>query len=154
MRDPTTPIHVLMVEDSPTDVELTLLALEDAKVRVDLAVVGDGKEALEYLRREGRHEGAPRPDVVLLDLNLPKLDGHQVLEAIRADESLTLIPVVVLTTSDADQDIEEAYRNRANAYVQKPVDFEQLVKVVQMIDGFWFTVVKYPPPSSEPTRLT
>jgi len=139
------PVHVLMVEDSPTDAELASLALEDAKVRVDLKVVPDGVEALAYLRREGPYQDATRPDVILLDLNLPRMDGHEFLEKIRADQELTFIPVVILTTSDAEEDIRAAYNNRANAYVQKPMDFEQLAKVVHQIEGFWFTVVKFPP---------
>jgi len=110
-----------------------------------LEVDPDGVEALAHLRREGQYQDAARPDVIPLDLNLPRMDGHEFLERARADESLTLIPVVVLTSSDAEEDIRAAYNNRANVYVQKPIDFQQLTKVVHTIEGFWFTVAKFPP---------
>lgn len=139
-----TPIEILLVEDSPGDVRLTREALKDAKVRNNLHVVPDGVEALAFLRRTGRHADAPRPDLVLLDLNLPKKDGREVLEEIKADEGLKHIPVVILTTSQAEQDILESYRLRANAYVTKPVDLEQFLKVVKSIEQFWLEIVRLP----------
>lgn len=143
MTAPTpVPIVVLLVEDNPGDVRLTREALRDAKVLNHLHVVADGVEALAFLRRQGAHEGAPRPDLVLLDLNLPKKDGREVLEEIKQDPKLEHIPVVILTTSQAEQDIIESYRLRANAYVTKPVDLEQFLKVVKSIEEFWLEIVK------------
>lgn len=140
-----TPIEVLLVEDDPADVLMTREAFEEHKVRNRLNVVADGVDALAYLRREGRYADAVRPDLVLLDLNLPRRDGRQVLEEIKNDEELRQIPVVVLTTSQADEDIVRSYRLHANAYVTKPVDFEQFVSVVRQIDEFFVCVVKLPP---------
>jgi CheY-like chemotaxis protein len=148
MTHPTaafTPIDVLLVEDDPGDVLMTQEAFEEHKVRNRLAVVSDGDEALAYLRRQPPYENAPRPDLILLDLNLPRRDGRQVLEEIKSDETLRQIPVVVLTTSQADEDILRSYRLHANAYVTKPVDFERFVDVVKQIDQFFVTVVKLPP---------
>lgn len=143
MTTPTgIPIEVLLVEDNPGDVRLTREALKDAKVLNHLSVVADGVEALEFLRRGGRHAGAPRPDLILLDLNLPKKDGREVLEEIKRDPKLQHIPVVVLTSSQAEQDILESYRLKANAYVTKPVDLEQFLKVVKSIEHFWLEIVK------------
>ncbi|MEO8613441.1 MAG: response regulator [Chloroflexota bacterium] len=140
----TKPIDILLVEDSPTDVELTIEALRDAKVNNQLSVVEDGQQALAFLRREGQYAQAKRPDLVLLDLNLPRKSGLEVLAEMRADDNLSLIPVVVLTTSQADEDITASYRLHANCYIAKPVDFEQFIKVVQLIDDFWLSVVKLP----------
>lgn len=137
-------IRILMVEDNPDDVLLTREAFKDGKVHCDLHVVEDGVEAMEFLNREGKHRGASRPDIILLDLNLPRMDGRQVLEKIKADKVLRTIPVVVLTTSDAEEDIERAYNHHVNCYITKPVDFEQFIKVVRTIEDFWFTVVKLP----------
>jgi two-component system response regulator len=137
-------IEVLMVEDSPTDAELTLEALEDAKVKVNLHVVTDGVMAMDFLKRRGDYADAPRPDLVLLDLNLPKKDGREVLEEMREDPALAIIPVVILTTSEDENDVRRAYQARANCYVTKPVDFDRFIEVVRMIDSFWFTVVKLP----------
>jgi CheY-like chemotaxis protein len=141
------PIEVLLVEDDPGDVLMTQEAFEEHKVRNRLTVVNDGVEALAYLRREGRYADAPRPDLVLLDLNLPKVDGRQVLAEIKADDSLRRIPVVVLTTSAADEDILRSYSLHANAYVTKPVDFERFIAVVRQIDEFFVSVVRLPPRS-------
>jgi CheY-like chemotaxis protein len=138
------PIEVLLVEDNPGDVRLTREALRDAKVRNNLHVAADGEEALTFLRREGSHGGAPRPDLILLDLNLPKRDGREVLHEIKADDRLKHIPVVILTTSQAERDILETYRLRANAYVTKPVDLERFLTVVQSIEQFWLQIVKLP----------
>jgi CheY-like chemotaxis protein len=139
------PVEVLLVEDNPGDVRLTREALREGKVQNNLNVMPDGVEALRYLRREGPYADAPRPDVILLDLNLPKKDGREVLEELKADPSLMNIPVVVLTSSQAEQDILRAYQLRANCYITKPVDLEQFIHVVQSIENFWFSIVKLPP---------
>ena len=138
------PVDILLVEDSPTDVLLAREALEHAKVLNTLHVVDDGVEALEFLRARGKYSGAARPDLVLLDLNLPRKDGREVLAEIKADPSLKLIPVVVLTTSKAEEDILRAYGLHANCFVTKPVDFDQFTNVVKAIENFWFTVVSLP----------
>jgi CheY-like chemotaxis protein len=137
-------IEVLLVEDDPGDVLMTREAFEDNKVRNTLHVVSDGVEALAFLRREGSYTDAPRPDLILLDLNLPRKDGREVLEEIKADEDLRRIPVVVLTTSEAEEDVLRSYHLHANAYVTKPVDFEQFINVVRHIDEFFVSVVKLP----------
>jgi two-component system response regulator len=139
------PIEVLLVEDNPGDVELTKIALEDSKISVNLNVVEDGVEAIAFLRREGKYANIMHPDIVLLDLNLPKKDRREVLAEIKADEKLRRIPVVVLTTSQAEEDVLRAYNLSANCYINKPVDFDQFVKIVQSIESFWFTIVKLPP---------
>ena len=136
------PIEILLVEDNPGDARLTLEALRDAKVRNNLHVAPDGVEALAFLRRQGKHAAAPMPDLILLDLNLPKKDGREVLEEIKHDDQLRHIPVVILTTSQAERDIAESYRLRANAYVTKPVDLEQFLMVVQSIEHFWLEIGK------------
>ena len=138
------PIQILLVEDNPGDVRLTREALGEAKVRNNLQVAVDGVEAMALLRREGVYQDAPRPDLILLDLNLPKKGGREVLEEIKQDPNLKHIPVVILTTSQAEKDILESYRLRANAYVTKPVDLEQFLKVVQTIEQFWLEIVKLP----------
>jgi two-component system, chemotaxis family, response regulator Rcp1 len=137
-------IEILLVEDNPGDVRLTREALREGKVRNNLHVAQDGVEALRFLRREGEHADAVRPDLVLLDLNLPKKDGRQVLEEIKNDPELRTIPVVVLTSSQAEQDICRAYDLYANAYVTKPVDLDQFITVVRSIESFWLTIVKLP----------
>lgn len=139
------PIEVLLVEDNPGDVRLTREALKEGKVRNNLHVAPDGVEALAFLRREGKHEGATRPDLILLDLNLPRKGGREVLEEIKADPSLRSIPVVILSSSQAEQDILRAYDLHANCYVTKPVDLDQFITVVKSIEDFWFTIVKLPP---------
>jgi CheY-like chemotaxis protein len=140
-----TPIEVLLVEDDPGDVLMTQEAFEEHKVRNSLAVVNDGTEAIAYLRREGKYADAARPDLILLDLNLPRRDGREVLAEIKNDPDLCRIPVVVLTTSQADEDIVRSYQLHANAYVTKPVDFERFIAVVRQIDEFFVSVVKLPP---------
>jgi CheY-like chemotaxis protein len=137
-------IQVLLVEDDPGDVLMTREAFEDNKVANALHVVGDGAEALEFLRKEGRYADAPTPDLVLLDLNLPRVDGREVLAAVKADGELRQIPVVVLTTSEADEDVLRSYALHANAYVTKPVDFERFIEVVRKIDDFFVGVVRLP----------
>jgi len=138
------PVDILLVEDSPTDVLLAQEALEHAKVLNKLHVVSDGVEALDFLRRRGQFADAVRPDLILLDLNLPRKDGREVLQEIKSDEDLKRIPVVVLTTSKAEEDILRAYGLHANCYVSKPVDFEQFAYVVRAIETFWFSVVSLP----------
>ena len=138
------PFEILLVEDNPGDVELTREALHDSKVHMNLSVVNDGVEALAFLRREEQYAGAPRPDLILLDLNLPKKDGRAVLAEIKQDRTLRHIPVVILTSSQAEQDILRAYDLHANCYVTKPVDFDQFITIVRSIEQFWFTVVKLP----------
>ncbi len=139
------PIEVLLVEDDPGDILMTREAFEEHKPRNRLTVVSDGVEALAYLRQEGRYADAVRPDLVLLDLNLPRRDGRQVLAEIKSDEKLHHIPVVVLTTSQSDEDVLCSYRLHANAFVTKPVDFDRFISVVRQIDDFFVTVVKLPP---------
>ena len=138
------PIEILLVEDSATDVMLAEEALEEAKLRNNLHVVKDGVEAMAFLRKEGKYSGVPRPDLMLLDLNMPRKDGREVLAEVKADDKLKYIPVVVLTTSHAQEDVLKAYGLHANCYIRKPVDFEQFANVVRAIDQFWFTVVTLP----------
>ncbi|HIK06361.1 MAG TPA: response regulator [Trichormus sp. M33_DOE_039] len=139
------PIQVLLVEDNPGDVELTRIALEDSKISVNLNVVEDGVEAMAFLRKQEKYAHVPHPDIVLLDLNLPRKDGREVLAEIKSDEHLKRIPVVVLTTSQAEEDILKAYNLAANCYIAKPVDFDQFVRIVKSIENFWFAIVKLPP---------
>lgn len=139
-----TPIEILLVEDSPGDVRLTREALRDAKVQNNLHVALDGIEAMRFLGREGAHAEAPRPDLILLDLNLPRMSGREVLEQIKQNASLKSIPVVILTTSAAEEDIVRSYQLHANCYITKPVDLEQFIKVVKTIDNFWLAIVKLP----------
>lgn len=138
------PIEILLVEDSPSDTELTIEALRDGKLGNNLRVVDDGVRALEFLRREHSFADAPRPDLILLDLNLPRKDGREVLTEIKADPDLKTIPVVVLTTSRADEDVLRAYQLNANCFITKPVDFKQFLDVIRSIEHFWLTVVKLP----------
>jgi two-component system, chemotaxis family, response regulator Rcp1 len=140
----TGPVEVLLVEDNPGDARLTTEALKEGRLRVNLSVVRDGVEALKFLRREDRFSGAPRPDLVLLDLNLPRKDGREVLSEMKDDSCLRDIPVVVLTTSSAEQDIARAYEMHANCYITKPVDMDEFIGVVRAIEDFWFTIVKLP----------
>jgi two-component system, chemotaxis family, response regulator Rcp1 len=139
------PFEILLVEDNPGDVRLTQETLKDFKAVNHLSVVGDGVEALAFLRREGKYVNATRPDLILLDLNLPRKDGREVLKEIKVDELLKRIPVVVLTTSSAEQDILNTYEHHANCYITKPVDLGQFSAVVKSIEQFWFTTVKLPP---------
>ena len=137
-------IEILLVEDSPGDIRLTIEALKDGKIHNRLSVVNDGVEALAFLRRQGKYAKVPRPDLILLDLNLPKKDGREVLMEIKQEEDLKRIPVVVLSISTAEKDILKTYDLHANCYINKPVDFDQFIDVVKSIEDFWFTVVKLP----------
>jgi two-component system, chemotaxis family, response regulator Rcp1 len=137
-------LEILLVEDSPSDVRLTQEAFKDAKVQVNLHVVTDGAEAMNFLLKQGKHANAPVPDLILLDLNLPKKDGREVLAEIKASPTLKSIPVVILTTSQSGADIMDSYRQHANCYISKPVDLEGFLKVVRSIDSFWLSVVKLP----------
>jgi len=141
---PSEVVEILLVEDSPADARLTQEAFKDGKVRNNLAVVSDGVQAMAYLRREGRFADAARPDLVLLDLNLPKMDGREVLKRMKTDPGLMTIPVVILTTSQADVDVLAAYEYHANCYIQKPVDLTRFLAVIAAIETFWLTVVKLP----------
>ena len=139
-----TPIEILLVEDNPGDVDLAREALETGKVRNTLNVVGDGEAALAFLRRQGQYAGVPRPGLVLLDLNLPRKDGREVLSEIKTDPHLRRIPVVILTSSKAEEDILKTYDLHANCFITKPIDLNQFIKVVQAIEDFWFTIVQLP----------
>ncbi len=136
--------EILLVEDNPGDVRLTREALKEGKILNHVSVVGDGVEALAFLRREDKYANAVRPDLILLDLNLPKKDGREVLAEIKADAGLKKIPVVILTTSAAEQDILKTYDLHANCYITKPVDLEQFIKIVRLIEDFWFTIARLP----------
>jgi two-component system, chemotaxis family, response regulator Rcp1 len=138
------PIEVLLVEDSIGDIRLTREAFKDAKVHINLHVAADGAEAMAFLKREGQHADAARPDLILLDLNLPKKDGREVLREIKENPTLGIIPVVILTTSASEADILRTYQLHANCYITKPVDLEGFLKVVKSIDSFWLSVVKLP----------
>lgn len=139
------PVEILLAEDNPGDVKLTEKALEKGKVLNNLHVVNDGVEAMHFLRQEGEYESVPRPDLLLLDLNMPRKDGQEVLEEMKSDETLRRIPVVVLTSSEAEEDIVDSYDLHANAYLTKPVDFDGFVDIISTIEEFWLTVVKRPP---------
>jgi chemotaxis family two-component system response regulator Rcp1 len=139
------PVEILLVEDNPGDVRLTQEALKESKIINHLSVVMDGMEAVEYLRREGRFAQAVRPDLILLDLNLPRKNGREVLAEIKEDQDLRRIPVVVLTISQDEEDVLKAYNLHANCYVNKPLDLNRFLKVVQSIEDFWLTIVKLPP---------
>jgi CheY-like chemotaxis protein len=142
---PLKPIDVLLVEDDPGDTLMITEAFAENKVRNRLSTVTDGVEALAFLRREGRYAEAPRPDLVLLDLNLPRKDGREVLEEIKDDPQLRTIPVVVLTTSEAEEDILRSYQLAANAYITKPIDLNEFIAVVRSIENFWLSIVRLPP---------
>jgi CheY-like chemotaxis protein len=137
-------IEVLLVEDSPGDIRLTREAFKDAKVHINLNIASDGIEAMAFLKREGKHANAPRPDLILLDLNLPKKDGREVLSELKESQAFKSIPVVILTTSESEADIHGSYQHHANCYITKPVDLEGFLKVVKSIDSFWLSVVKLP----------
>jgi CheY-like chemotaxis protein len=139
------PAEILLVEDNDNDVELTRLGFERCKLLVNLHRVRNGEECMAFLRKEGNYADKPTPDLILLDLNMPRMDGREVLAEIAADESLRHLPTVVLTTSSADQDILSAYKLRCSSYIVKPVDFQQFVRVIQLITDYWFTVVVLPP---------
>ena len=144
MDAPSKAVEILLIEDNPGDARLAREALRDAKVRNNLSWVPDGVEGMAYLRREGKYSQSARPDLILLDLNLPRKDGREVLSEIKADENLRRIPVVILTTSQAEEDILRAYHLNANCYITKPVDLEQFMKVVKTIEDFWLTIVRLP----------
>ena len=139
------PVEILLVEDNPGDAELTREGLARGKVRNNLTVLDDGEQAMAFLRREGQYATAIRPDLILLDLNLPRKNGREVLAEIRADERLDQIPVVILTSSKDEEDVLKSYRLHANCYITKPVKFDQFVKIVESIEAFWFTIVTLPP---------
>lgn len=138
------PIEVLLVEDTPSDVRLTQEAFKEGRMLTNLSVVEDGIEALAFLRQQGPYADAPRPDLILLDLNLPRKNGREVLQEIKADVSLSVIPVVILTTSDAESDIIKTYQLHANCYITKPVELSRFIEVIRSIESFWLTVVKLP----------
>ena len=138
-------IEILLVEDNPGDVRLAREALKDAKVRNNLHAVGDGVEAMDFLHRKGKYMASPRPDLILLDLNLPKKDGREVLEEIKTDDNLKRIPVVILTTSKDEADVLKTYNLHANCFITKPINLDQFIKVVQSIEEFWLTIVRLPP---------
>ena len=139
------PVEILLVEDSPSDTEITIEALREAKVRNHLNIVEDGVQAMQFLRRQGLYSETPRPDMIMLDLNLPRKDGREVLADIKGDDQLKTIPIVVMTTSRAEQDVLRAYELSANCYINKPVDFNQFLEVVRSIEAFWLYVVTLPP---------
>ncbi|WP_019960158.1 response regulator [Woodsholea maritima] len=149
LLDKMQPIDILLVEDNDNDVLLTKLAFENSKLANRIFIAEDGEEALDFLFKRGKHVDAPRPDIVLLDLNLPKIDGKQVLDIVKSDEDLRTIPVVVLTSSEAERDILESYKLHANSYMTKPVDVQKFVEVAGAIEDFWFTVVVLPPEGPE-----
>ena len=138
------PVDILLVEDNPGDARLAMEALKESKVSNTLHWAKDGEEAMAFLRREGEHAGKPRPDLVLLDLNLPKKDGREVLAEIKSDATLQSIPVVILTTSESEEDILKTYSLHCNCYITKPIDLKQFLKVVRSIEDFWLTIVKLP----------
>ncbi len=144
VREHSRPIDILLVEDNPGDVRLTIEALKEGKVRNNLYVTSDGIEALEFLRHQGKYENSPRPDLILLDLNLPRMDGKQVLAEIKSDETLKRIPVVILTMSKAEEDVVKTYNLHANCYITKPVELEQFIHVVKSIEDFWLEIVTLP----------
>lgn len=138
------PIEILLVEDNPADVRITTEAMKDSKIKNNLNIVNDGVEALNFLRKTGKYADAPKPDLILLDLNLPKKDGRAVLKEIKEDQNLKRIPVVILTISKAEEDILKTYNLHANCYITKPVNLEQFIKVVKSIEDFWFTIAVLP----------
>ncbi len=138
------PVNILLVEDNPGDVRLVQEALKDSKIRNNLFRVENGQEAINYLNKEGEYSDSVRPDLILLDLDMPQLDGREALEIIKKDPELKRIPIVVLTVSQSEQDVLESYNLQANAYVTKPLDLDQFIKVIHSIEDFWFTIVKFP----------
>jgi chemotaxis family two-component system response regulator Rcp1 len=143
-QDVSQPANVLLIEDNEDDIELTMESLRESKIRMEISVARDGVSALSYLRREGEYANRIRPDLILLDLNLPLMDGREVLKEIRDDQNLTEIPVVILTTSEDEGDILKAYKLHANCYITKPVDFMRFTEIVRQIEGFWLQLVKLP----------
>ena len=145
MKNGVREVHILLVEDNPGDVRLTLEALRDGRISNQVSVVHDGEEALDFLRRRGEHAGAERPDLVLLDLNLPKKDGREVLQEVKADSELHRIPVIVLTTSSADQDVLLSYDLHANCYIKKPIEYDEFMRAIRGLENFWTKIVRLPP---------
>ena len=139
------PIQILLVEDNPGDADLTREGLEESKIRNKLHVVRDGVEAMEFLQKKGRYADVARPDLILLDLNMPRMDGREVLAAIKADKKLRAIPVCVLTSSEAEKDVVQSYELHANCYITKPVDLDGMTRIVKSIESFWLQIVKLPP---------
>ncbi len=139
------PVNILLVEDNKADAELAAEALKDAKVNVVLNIVDDGEKALKYLFKKGEYKNSQRPDVILLDLNIPRVDGREVLATIKGDPTLKCLPVIILTTSESEQDIASMYSQHANCYIKKPVDFDQFYSAVCQVTDFWFNLVKLPP---------
>jgi two-component system, chemotaxis family, response regulator Rcp1 len=144
MNPTLSEVNILLVEDNPGDIRLTKEVLKEGKIKNNLSVVMDGEEAILFLKKQGQYKDAITPDIILLDLNLPKKDGREVLEDIKSDPELMMIPVIVLTTSSAERDIANPYAQHANCYITKPVDFNQFIKVVKSIENFWLSVVKLP----------
>ncbi len=138
------PIEVLLVEDSPADIRLTQEAMKESKFIVNMNIAHDGVEAMEYLRKQNQHADKPRPDLILLDLNMPKMDGREVLKAVKQDPALCSIPIVILTISNAEEDILMTYEHHANCYIRKPLDLNQFIEIVKKIEAFWFTIVTLP----------
>lgn len=145
MKNGVSEVHILLVEDNPGDVRLTLEALRDGRISNQISVARDGEEALDFLRRRGEHAGADRPDLVLLDLNLPKKDGREVLQEVKADPELHRIPVIVLTTSSADQDVLLSYDLHANCYIKKPIEYDEFMGAIRGLENFWTKIVRLPP---------
>ena len=145
MQNGATEVHILLVEDNPGDVRLTLEALRDGRIVNKVSVVRDGEEALEFLRRRGQYADAGRPDLVLLDLNLPKKDGREVLQEVKSDTDLHRIPVIVLTTSSADQDVLLSYNLHANCYIKKPIEYDEFMGAIRGLENFWTKIVRLPP---------
>ncbi len=139
------PVEILLIEDNEGDIILTKKAFEKGKIRNNLSIARDGKEGLDFLFKRGKFENAPTPDLILLDLNMPELNGQEVLKELKSDPNLKMIPVVVLTTSNADEDILQSYELQASCYIKKPVDFKQFGEVIQKLQNYWFTVVRFPP---------
>jgi CheY-like chemotaxis protein len=144
------PARILLVEDSPGDIRLTEEALHESRVKVDLVAVKNGEDALAYLYREAGYEDAPRPDLILLDLNMPKTDGREVLARIKEDADLRRIPVVILTTSRTQEDVARSYEHQANCYISKPINLDKFIEVIQAVNDFWLTVVSLPPEGKNP----
>ena len=149
-QDESPPVEILLVEDNPSDVLLTQIAMKECKIANRLHVASDGEDALAFLRGQGRYAGQSRPDLVLLDLNLPRMDGRELLAVIKADPALKTIPVVVLTTSDVELDVVRSYELHANAYVTKPLDMDEFIRIVKGVDDFWFGIVRLPMRSPAP----
>lgn len=145
MRDIGKLVDILLIEDNPGDVRMTQEVLKESNILNKMYAVGDGVEAMAFLRREGKYADAPRPDIILLDLNLPRKDGHEVLAEVKSDDDLKRIPVVVLTISEAEDDILKSYDLHGNCYITKPIDFKEFIKVVKSIEDFWLTIVKLSP---------